>query len=217
MQPEYPHLAELFRDILRIREATSQMLLHELNITANDYRKKFSRGLVSKATSLVLEIGWRLPKENEGFRRHLKLSIQKSPCLPIRYPSVGVKLGIPMIVDFFLADRKYLYDEFKDYVPVLDFTLEELRSIDSMVMLFGFDKIKLSLVVKANTTVSGSQSVQKSRTDELRKKALAFYRYDRLARQSYAVITHFCIVSLIITRVNGLLHHRPRCLKCFKQ
>ena len=180
LRQEFPHLANLFKDTLGIGDSTSQTLLDEIiDIISNMEFASFN-----KVGNLILEIGRRLPNEGTHFKEHLKRSINNRPCLPIRYPKsspLSLKLVAPNKIDgFFLADREYLYREFKDRVPILDFTLEELHSIEALIALFDLDKRRLSSMVQATTSVTGNQSVEWSLMEDLRKKALALYRYDTI-------------------------------------
>ena len=142
LKEEYPLLTNLFKEILRIGDATSQTLLDDLVNTIS--RTGFA--IFDRVGGLVLEIGRRLPSESAKFAQHLKRSINDRSCLPVRSSnSPSMSLVAPSKVDgFFLADREYLYHEFKDQVPILDFTLDELHSIEVLIDLFYLDKRRLS-------------------------------------------------------------------------
>jgi hypothetical protein len=73
--------------------------------------------------------------------------------------------------DWFIADRQHLATSFMGVVPLLAFTVDEIRQMEKVLRAFGLERKLLSQVVKSVARTGGPVELNQKYTTTIRKKA----------------------------------------------
>lgn len=96
--------------------------------------------------------------------------------LPVKFPDGCIKVA-EVTDTFFIADRVEYLEAFQDKVPILDFTIGEIRHLYRLLESLGLEDRYMSVSVQEETVVAQpSQEPSSRRTREFRKRARQIYR-----------------------------------------
>ena len=102
--------------------------------------------------------------------------ILESRVFPVKYPNGQVVLRTSS-VEFGIVDRRLLGDSFAGEANLLDFTLEEVRSLKPFFVWAGLEKRYLSNMVKEISQAEGGELVLiASRSRDIGRKASGLFR-----------------------------------------
>ncbi|RHZ43626.1 uncharacterized protein CDV56_101060 [Aspergillus thermomutatus] len=161
----YPELESFFRGPLNVQTPTAATYLEQLRRLASD--EVVDIGAVKAA---IYDLNGLRPGSDElrGLS-HIKF-------LPVAMPNGTVEILKPTDT-FFIADRIEYLSAFRDKVPILDFSLEEVRCLHQLLGRIGLEDRYMSTAVLEKTVVGQpSHEHCPSETRELRKKATHIYR-----------------------------------------
>ncbi|KAF7906551.1 hypothetical protein EAF00_000830 [Botryotinia globosa] len=105
----------------------------------------------------------------------LREKLSKCKCFPIYRPSQEVK-WLDSTGNFAIVDRKEHGDAFKNKINMLDFSLEEVHSINQFLIELGLEGQFTSRAVKVDTKIADGM-LNDGPTKDLRRKAYAICRY----------------------------------------
>lgn len=102
--------------------------------------------------------------------------LQNRAFLPIREP--GGSRATLMYSDsrFFIPDRQALCDRFKDSLPLMDFTIDQIHHIRPLIDNLGISQKSLLSAVTETWTPIGSRLEDLESTEKLRSKSQALFR-----------------------------------------
>lgn len=107
-------------------------------------------------------------------RNVLRDKISKLKCFPVYCPSQIVE-WMDSTGSFAIVDRKEHGDAFRNKINVLDFSLEEVHSVNEFLVELGFEGRFTSRAVKENTKIEDGL-LNDGLTKDLRRKAYAICR-----------------------------------------
>ncbi|KAH8702222.1 hypothetical protein BGW36DRAFT_289384 [Talaromyces proteolyticus] len=161
----YSNLANLFTENLHIQTPTIATYVEQLEL------------LAAQDSPSVAEIKHTINCINElsPTRNSLK-GLRQLICLPVHISGAEIRLMRPSDV-FFVADRREYEKLFREKVPVLDFSLEEIHAIYPFLTALRLTDRYMSVVVQETTMVRRrSESPSTSLSQVFRAKSKAFFR-----------------------------------------
>lgn len=96
--------------------------------------------------------------------------------------------------DWCIADLDHLADSFAGVVPLLAFTGDDLKAMDSLLGALHLQERKLSKLVKSDTAPSGKVNTHVERTKHLRARSHFFVAYATPYSPFPVALAYHCIV-----------------------
>lgn len=166
----YARLENFFLQGLSIQSPTTDNYVEQLKI------------LSQKRSPNISDINTAIGNINQMFRTNTELnSIQSLKCLPVRMTNGDTKLE-SVESQFFIADRVEYKSIFQSKVPILDYSLEEIHTLNPFLKALGLENRFMSSIIEEITTVEHQDSEPSvSLTRTFRRKSKHFTRYVNFA------------------------------------
>lgn len=161
-------------EVLGVKTLNLQMVYDELLQATSDTPMEHVKNTVMTFNSL-------LESDTTDDGPDLKCQLDptlllKAAVFPIRYPN-GDKALVSGEVQFAIADRKHLAEQFRDRIKTLDYDLRGVRQLMPFFEWAGLERRYLSTLVKQFTSLSGGEQRPISvRQRDLKLKAHAILR-----------------------------------------
>ncbi|KAH7173247.1 uncharacterized protein B0J16DRAFT_405610 [Fusarium flagelliforme] len=139
----YDELADFFIHELGVKSLTLQMVYDELRQSPNDSPEEMKVAIRSLNNFLQTEPAYLDPEP-----------IRKAKVFPVKYPNGTVALG-SIDVDFAIGDREKLKAAFENRISLLDFDLEDVRSLKPLFDWLRLQDRYLSSCVEEYTSLDG--------------------------------------------------------------
>jgi hypothetical protein len=159
----YTGFESLFKNVLGIK--TPSLAMHILSLVQK-VQENPEKQIVLQEIRNICALS---PKSAD-----LKIKLSDCKCLPVRRSSGETEWLTPSGA-FAIIDRREYGDLFRNEISTLDFSLEEVHSIQVFLHGLGLEGRYMSRAVKKETTVQGGQLDQRL-TEDLRRKAYAICR-----------------------------------------
>lgn len=162
----YAHLEYLFVGALLIQAPTTASYVEQLQMLAEEHPPN-----VSEIKAAIGNINQLRPTnaDLDGIR-HLR-------CLPVKMTNGNTELA-NTASQFFIVDRIEYGIAFHGRVPILDFSLEDVRRLHFFLGGLGLEDRYMSLAIEEATTVEHPAPEPSARlTQQFRQKSRFFYRY----------------------------------------
>ncbi|KAE8310815.1 hypothetical protein BDV41DRAFT_566266 [Aspergillus transmontanensis] len=173
----YPELEDFFRGTLNVQVPTTETYIEQLRILASHDPENVAE--IKNAIDKMVALSPR-PNDLEG--------LHEIAFLTVKMPSGSVELLRPTDT-FFIADRIEYRSTFQGKVPILDFSLEEVRRLDRLLKSLSLEDRYISRVVQEKTMVEQpSPEPCLSETRAFRRKAKHIYRLQTLQQLRSAVV-----------------------------
>ena len=142
---QYADLQDLFVNCLGVEEPTTDTYVKELEFLISGT----SCPAIEKVKTIIKEIGSRKP--HPPALEHLKLR----QFLPVWGINGALSLKSAMD-DFIIVDRKKYGNHFRGVIPSLDFSVEEVRGLESLILALGLSDRYMSQTVQETSSAKES-------------------------------------------------------------
>ena len=161
---QYADLQDFFVNYLKVEEPSIETYIEELELLISDSDSPS----VKKIQTVLKEIGSRKPEKSLLDRLKLR------QFLPVW--GVDGALSLKGVTDdFVIVDRKNYGDIFRGVIPSLDFSVEEVQGLKSMVLALGLSDRYISKTIR-ETSSAGNSLLEPVLSGEMRRKAHALFR-----------------------------------------
>ena len=160
-------LEEMFLQGLKVPKPNLQMHIATLRALAKD------NASVTKIVNAMADISELKRPEGE-----LKRNLQTLNIFPVRQRN-GTKSRTSLSVEFAVIDKTIYRGRFDDFIRVLDFDDHQFWRVRDFLIACGLRSQFMSECVTAITAASNSMPFAE-KTQDMRSKAYAFLRYDRI-------------------------------------
>ena len=152
MVPEYPPLEHLMEHMRVLKDPVQD---------------------AAKAKALIITTAHRVKTELNSQHLETIKDLRIFPVVQIREGIRDIQFRSCREYDWFIADQSRLHIYFRDEVLLLDFSVEEIKVVDSLLGGLGVKDRFLSKQVKSAepTIVYRDHDIDDARTNDLRKKA----------------------------------------------
>jgi hypothetical protein len=161
----YPNLPDFFVKVLGVKKMTAKMVYDKL--MGPELSVEETKQTLETFNSLLL-----VSKDNEFD----PIPILKKRVFPVRFPKGGVSL-LTGYDGFALLDRKSLGDDFEDQAKFLDFSIDEIRTLQPLIKWASLEERYVSKAVKEISSVDADSTRPISSSHrEIKLKAHALLR-----------------------------------------
>ncbi|KAK0721152.1 hypothetical protein B0H67DRAFT_536144 [Lasiosphaeris hirsuta] len=137
---------------------------------------------LSRITELFVKAGSSLGAMNSKKAASAAKALQNKPIFPIREmreeggngPGFQSLKALGDASDWYIADRDHLAASFVGVVPLLAFSVDNLKDMKPLLDALQLERRKLSKMVKSDTVPSGKVSLHVERTEHLRARSQFF-------------------------------------------
>ncbi|KAF7958935.1 hypothetical protein EAE96_002461 [Botrytis aclada] len=198
---KYKKRRTFFQDVLGIKKPNVEM--HILALQKHALENPDKEAILRELRNLCAL----LPTRNV-----LRDKLSKCKCFPVYRPSQIVE-WMDSTGSFAIVDRKEHGDVFKNEINVLDFSLEEVHSVNKFLVEFGLEGRFTSRAVEEDTKIEDGL-LNDALTNDLRRKAYAICRYaahygSNDARSSYDLLRNLEVfTSESITKEISIAQNR---------
>jgi len=156
-----------------VKDATMTMVVDDL-ITFT--RKASTKENVQIIKSMLMALVNYLEKDWKSVVRSEIERLRGRAFLPVCEAGESVVSLKHSRSSFFIPDRQALYDSFKDSLPLLDFTVDQVRHLRPLFDSLGISEKSLLTMVTEMWNPVGVRLEDTELTDELRSKSEALFR-----------------------------------------
>ena len=161
---QYADLQDFFVNHLRVEEPSIETYMEELELLISDG----SSPSVKRVKTLLKAIGSRKPQKSLLDRLKLR------QFLPV-WGMDGTLSLKGVTEDFVIVDRKNYGEVFRGVIPSLDFSVEEVQGLKSMILALGLSDRYISKTMRETSSARDSL-LEPVLSGEMRHKAQALFR-----------------------------------------
>lgn len=173
LSSHYSSLHGFFNLNLQVKNATLSLLVDDI---IRMTRSKVNLNHIDILKAMVLGMQGFLKKKAEQNTDTQLLRLQETAYLPVHESALKTTLLTSSRDKFFIPDRKELLEAFGDDLPILDFTVDEVRHMKPLLENLGMSGKFLSHCVEEAYDLKGAKKVDDVATRSLRTKNHALYR-----------------------------------------